>query len=78
MSSKRKRSSALAHRACLKCQMNSGNEAVCLGCGRTFKPCQDHWPLFTYCSRKCATPHRKALNKILFEPLKAHTEQQMP
>lgn len=54
---------------CGDCSQNRGEPATCLGCGRHYRPCQEHWPLFTYCSKKCATPHRKKLNQMLFTPL---------
>ncbi len=56
-----------ATKDCYSC--GSGAPATCLGGDRTFRPCALHWPLFTYCSQRCAGPHRKELNAILFRKL---------
>lgn len=51
---------------CTTCGQSKGEPAMCLGCKETFRPCREHWPLFTYCSPACAIPHRQRLNEILF------------
>jgi len=64
-----KRIAKPATAGCSDCNTFLGEPAMCLGCGLQFRPCRYHWPLFTYCSKKCATPHRRKLNQILFKPL---------
>lgn len=54
-------------KGCPSC--GSGDAALCLGCRMPFFPCKKHWSLFTYCSNKCAAPHRERLKKVLSEKL---------
>lgn len=59
-------------RGCPQCRFyHPGHkDAMCLGCGRTFSLCPEHWSTFTSCSKECSEKHRKAMRGELVKPIR--------